>query len=106
MGLTAMIKFIAQMKDARRGHDTQGRVKKVNLDSSAEGYLNFMAPMRMQRIAQQAKLVGGEDAEKVYTNGILRPATDTFLTAEWDEMVPFPNSKLKSLSLFHLRDRP
>jgi hypothetical protein len=34
-----------------------------------------------------------ENTDDIYTDKILRPATDTFLTAEWDEMVPFPNSK-------------
>lgn len=87
LSLVAMIKTVAQMKNARRGHDTQGRVKKVRLDSSNEGYSNYMAPMRMQRIARQSN-----DTD-TYTNKILRPETDTYLTPEWDEFVPFPCSK-------------
>jgi len=108
LGVTAMIKIFAQMKNARRGHDTQGRLKRVRLDASSEGYTNYMAPMRIQRISKEVELLkrqeieraekaGGtpdlEQFEGVYTNRILRPATETFLTAEWDEMVPFPNSK-------------
>lgn len=58
LGLTAMIKVLAQMKNLRRGHDAQGRLKKINIDSTYEGYANFMAPMRMKKIAfevEQAK---------------------------------------------------
>jgi hypothetical protein len=91
MSVTAMIKTVAQMKNARRGHDAQGRVKKVNLDSSAEGYSNFMAPMRITRISNQVKTIK-ENTDAIYTDDILRPATDTYLTAEWDEFVPFPNT--------------
>jgi len=103
-----MIKVFAQMRNARRGHDTQGRLKRVKLDASAEGYTNYMAPMRIQRISKEVELLKQQEiaaAEKagrepdltrfedIYTKDILRPATETFLTAEWDEMVPFPNSK-------------
>ena len=34
-----------------------------------------------------------EDAAKVFNEDILKPKTDTYLTAEWDEMIPFPTSK-------------
>jgi len=108
LGVTAMIKIFAQMKNARRGHDTQGRLKRVRLDASSEGYTNYMAPMRIQRISKEVELLKQKEIERaekdggtpdlkqfegVYTDRILRPATETFLTAEWDEMVPFPNSK-------------
>jgi len=89
MSVTAMIKTIAQMKNARRGHDAQGHLKKVKIDSSDEGYSNFMAPMRIQRISRQVEMILGAEKE-IYTDAILRPAVDTYLTAEWDEMVPFP----------------
>ncbi|KAK5561933.1 hypothetical protein LTR46_000738 [Exophiala xenobiotica] len=89
--VTSMIKTIAQMKNPRRGHDAQGRLKRVNIDASAEGYSNFMAPMRMTRISRQVDMIK-ENTDDIYTDKILRPATDTFLTAEWDEMVPFPNT--------------
>ena len=92
MSVTAMIRTIAQMRNPRRGHDAQGHLKKVNLDASAEGYSNFMAPMRMARIAQQVKMADDQDTDKTYTDQILRPATETYLTAEWDEFVPFPNT--------------
>ncbi len=99
MSVTAMIKTVAQMKNPRRGHEAQGRLKKVNIDSSAEGYSNFMAPMRISRISRQVEMIK-EDADKmakrkvdmIYNDKILRPATDTYLTAEWDEFVPFPNT--------------
>lgn len=97
MGLTAMIKAVAQMKNLRRGHDTQGRLKKINLDSSSEGYSNFMAPLRMKMIEADAeyarKHANGREADKVFTKDILKPSTDTYLTPEWDEFVPFPTSR-------------
>lgn len=40
LGLTPMIKVLAQMKHLRRGHDTQGRLKKINIDQTYEGYAN------------------------------------------------------------------
>lgn len=82
------------MRDVRRGHDTQGRVKRVRLDASAEGYTNYMAPMRIQNIAQKVILLEDETlADEIYTEKLLKPEMDTYLNAEWDEMVTFPNSK-------------
>lgn len=88
--LTTMIKFVAQMRTPRRGHDAQGRVKKINLDAVNEGYANFMPPMRVSRIAQKVKQLPPEQGEKIYTDEVLRPPADTYLTVEWDEMIPFP----------------
>jgi hypothetical protein len=99
-----MIKVLAQMKNLRPGHDSQGKLKKVNLDSSYEGYSNFMAPQRMRQIESEVSevikdarargdLKAEEEAKKIFTKDILRPKTDTYLTPEWDEFVPFPTSK-------------
>ncbi|KAI1036313.1 hypothetical protein LB503_003460 [Fusarium chuoi] len=91
ISLTSMIKFVAQMKNPRRGHDAQGKLKKINLDSTPEGYANYMAPGRVSWIQQQAKkLKGPGEAEDIVTKGNLRPQTDTYLTPTWDEFVPFP----------------
>lgn len=92
LGLASMICCIAQMKNARRGHDQQGRLKSIQLGRSDEGYSNFMAPGRVARIAAQAKELGTDEAAKVYTDDVLRPATETYLTAAWDELVPFPTT--------------
>jgi hypothetical protein len=94
VGVTAMMKIFAQMRNVRRGHHVQGRLKRVKLDASAEGYTNYMAPMRIQRIQKQVEMLGDETlAQEIYTKDLLKPETDTYLTAEWDEMVPFPNSE-------------
>jgi hypothetical protein len=97
MSLTAMIKAVAQMKNLRRGHDTQGRLKRIKLDSSSEGYSNFMAPLRMKMVEADAEYARnhskGKEANRVFTPDILKPRTDTYLTPEWDEFVPFPTSK-------------
>ena len=109
LGLTAMIKVLAQTKNLRRGHDAQGRLKRVRIDQTNEGYANFIAPMRMKKIAydveqakksaKQAKMTAAEakkqeDLAKIFDVRVLKPSTETYLTAEWDEMVPFPTSKL------------
>ena len=97
MGLASMIKAAAQMKNLRRGSDTQGYLKRISLDSSSEGYSNFMAPLRMKMVEADAKYAHehskAQDVDKVFNKRILRPSTDTYLTPEWDEFVPFPTSK-------------
>ncbi|KAK3380521.1 putative prostaglandin G/H synthase 2/cyclooxygenase 2, pgh2/cox2 [Lasiosphaeria ovina] len=90
LSLTSMIKFIAQMKNPRRGHDTQGRLKRIHLDSIAEGYANYMAPMRVKRIEEQVKHLEEKEAKMIFTDKLLRPEVDTYLTPTWDEFVPFP----------------
>lgn len=85
-----MIKFVAQMKNPRRGHDAQGKLKKIRLDSTPEGYANYMAPMRVSWIKEQTKRLKDKDADKIFTDDILRPEADTYLTPTWDEFVPFP----------------
>ena len=98
MGLTSMIKAAAQMKNLRRGNNTQGYLKRIKLDSSSEGYSNFMAPLRMKMVEADAEYVrkhpNGQNPDEVFNKRILRPSTDTYLTPEWDEFVPFPTSKL------------
>ena len=88
-----MIKVLAQTKNLRRGHHTQGKLKKISLDQSSEGYANFMAPMRVEEIRRKAKINRRED---IFNDGILKPQTDTYLTAEWDEMIPFPTSTISA----------
>ncbi|KAH8652136.1 putative prostaglandin G/H synthase 2/cyclooxygenase 2, pgh2/cox2 [Xylariales sp. PMI_506] len=90
ISLTSMIKFIAQMKNPRRGHDAQGRLKKVHIDSTLEGYANYMAPMRVSWIKEQVKNLENREAEQILTDDILKPEAETYLTPTWDEIVPFP----------------
>ncbi|KAK4201585.1 heme peroxidase [Triangularia verruculosa] len=119
LGLVTMIKVLAQHKNLRRGHDTQGRVKRIKLDYSHETFSNFMAPQRVKHIqtAVEQKIARVEEQleelprggcegvsekrrslakekaklKEVYdSDRILKPATDTYMTPEWDEMVPFP----------------
>ena len=96
------------MKNLRRGRDTQGYLKRIDLDSSSEGYSNFMAPLRMQMIEADAKYARKhsrvKEADNVWTPEILKPSTDTYLTPEWDEFVPFPTSKQPSPSLQFVPD--
>ena len=93
LGLTAMIKVLAQMKNLRRGHDTQGTLKKINIDQTYEGYANFMAPGRMEKIrCAVEERADSQAGNRVFDEGILKPRTETYLTPEWDEMIPFPTS--------------
>lgn len=99
-----MIKVLAQLKDLRRGNDTQGHLKKIGLDSSYATYTNFMAPQRIKHIKTQvrAKIAEAEEADDLTTADKLKktyhldrlqcPATDTYMTPEWDEMIPFPTT--------------
>lgn len=99
-----MIKVLAQLKDLRRGHTAQGHLKKIALDSSYATYTNFMAPQRIRQINTQvrakiaeakeaADLTTAEKLKKTYNLDRLRcPATDTYMTPEWDEMIPFPTT--------------
>ncbi|KAI9723451.1 MAG: hypothetical protein M1828_004181 [Chrysothrix sp. TS-e1954] len=99
-GLTAMIKVVAQLKNLRRGHDVSGHLKKIQIDSTNEGWANFMAPLRVKSIAQAVAVESAKkDSEyskeylrSVYDPNVLKPAYETFLTPEWDEMVPFPTT--------------
>lgn len=90
LSLTAMIQFVARMKNPRRGHDTQGKLKKIPLDSVPEGYANYMAPMRVSWIKEQVKRLAKKEANKIFSEYVLRPEADTYLTPTWDEFVPFP----------------
>ncbi|KAK4208108.1 Psi-producing oxygenase A [Rhypophila decipiens] len=91
VSLTSMIAFIAQMRNPRRGRDTQGKLKRIRLDKTPEGYANYMAPMRVAWIKEQAGLLKDEKkARMIYTDRILKPPSDTYLTPNWDEFVPFP----------------
>ena len=80
----------------------QGYLKKIELDSSREGYSNFMAPLRMQMVEADAEYAREHstvpDVDKIFNTRILKPSTDTYLTPEWDEFVPFPTSKSTYLS--------
>jgi len=90
VSLTSMIRFVAQMRNPRRGRDTQGRLKRVRLDDTPEGYANYMAPMRVKWIRKQAERVGGAEGRLIYTDQLLKPRSVTYLTPTWDEFVPFP----------------
>ena len=97
MSLASMIKAAAQMKNLRRGNDTQGYLKRIELDSSSEGYSNFMAPLRMKMVEADAEYARKhstvDNVDDIFNKNILKPSTDTYLTPEWDEFVPFPTSK-------------
>ena len=137
--LTAMVRVMAQLKDLRRAHTSQGLVKRIETDQTYEGYANFMADGRMKLIALEARQAATDlekyfgkyparqadlekaiksdkieeledsserylvsrfvDATRIFSQDVLKPKQDTYLTASWDEMVPFPTSKTTSLSL-------
>ncbi|KAH7029662.1 uncharacterized protein B0I36DRAFT_364173 [Microdochium trichocladiopsis] len=90
LSLTSMIKFIAQMQNPRRGHAAQGKLKRVRLDSTPEGYANYMAPMRVAWIGQQGKTLKKKEQDKSFNEDMLWPEVHTYLTPTWDQFVAFP----------------
>ncbi|KAM5363819.1 hypothetical protein ACJZ2D_011795 [Fusarium nematophilum] len=109
LSLVTMVKVLSQLKDLRRGHDTQGWPKRVNINPSYEGYSNYMAPMRMKEIELKVKKLRkkaqqhhhhhhGEDEwtdadlSKLFNTKVMKPPMATYMTPEWDEMIPFPST--------------
>ncbi|KAL9069626.1 MAG: hypothetical protein Q9161_005425 [Pseudevernia consocians] len=92
LGLTAMIKVLAQVNNLRRGHDTQGKLKKINIDQTYEGDANSMAPEGMEKIRCMVEKANSKAGKKVFDERILKPRTETYLTPKWDKMVLFPTS--------------
>lgn len=103
LSITAMVKTLAQLKNLRRGHDGQGKLKKIVQAPINEGYAAFMAPLRVEQIECKVKAAhkAHKDLSDVFTSDILKPSTDSYLTPEWDEMVPFPTSKFSPISPDH-----
>lgn len=88
-----MIKFIAQTRNTRPGPAAQGELKRVHLEPTPEGYANFMAPGRVDRIREQVgDLEDRKKALRIFNEGVFRPGFDTYLTPSWDEYVPFPTT--------------
>ena len=90
--LTCMVKVLAQMKNLRRGHDTQGKLKQIRIPSLYEGYGEYMAEGRMHQIQNDVDNAD-TNLDDLFNTKILKPEMETYLTPEWDEMVPFPTSK-------------
>ena len=109
LGLTAMIKVLARLRNLRRGHNTQGKLKRFRIDQTSEGYANFVAPVRVEEIRRKAKRQNTDEIDTItqshsyqakawetkkdiFDDDVLKPQTDTYLTAEWDEIIPFAMS--------------
>ena len=103
-----MIKVLGQTINLRRGHDSQGQLKRIRLEPAFEGYAAFMAPMRMEAIFRDVMTLRAHKPKETDTpeqverkrkaedmdidRRVLKPRTDTYLTPEWDEMIPFPTT--------------
>ena len=87
-----MVKVLAQVNNLRRGHDTQGKLKKKNIDQTYEGDTNSMAPEGMEKIRCKVEKANRKAGKKVFDERILKPRTETYLTPKWDKMVLFPTS--------------
>ncbi|EPS36543.1 hypothetical protein H072_9903 [Dactylellina haptotyla CBS 200.50] len=90
VGLGVMFKVLGRLRLLRQGHDSQGRLKTVN-NSPSYGHLanrmdgqDFKATMRKLRARAQDDKTG----ESFDTT----PESYTYLTPEWDETMPFPNT--------------
>lgn len=71
------------MKNLRRGHHTQGKLKRVNIMQGYESYESYMAPMRVEALRR---------ARPDKYKSIPKPNVETFLTPGWEEMVPYPTT--------------
>ncbi|KAF3904876.1 hypothetical protein ABW20_dc0106815 [Dactylellina cionopaga] len=91
IGLSVMFKVMGQMKLLRQGHDSQGRLKMVNNNPSYGHLANRMAPKIFKATVGELR----ERAKKNNTGESFDtpPESYTYLTPEWDETMPFPNSK-------------
>ncbi|KAJ0165001.1 Linoleate 10R-lipoxygenase [Colletotrichum tanaceti] len=86
-----MIKFIALTRNTRRGTAAQGELKRIHLEATAEGYANYMAPGRVERIREQVdQLEDRKEASRIFNDKVFVAGFDAFLTPAWDEYVPFP----------------
>ncbi|KAK2025349.1 linoleate diol synthase [Colletotrichum zoysiae] len=86
-----MIKFIALTRNTRRGPAAQGKLKRVHLEATAEGYANYMAPQRVEWIKNQAhKMKDHDKASLIFNKKVFQPKLDLYMTPAWDEYVPFP----------------
>ncbi|KAK6343416.1 hypothetical protein TWF730_011005 [Orbilia blumenaviensis] len=90
VGLAAMFKTLGRMKYLRQGHDSQGRLKSVNNNPSYGHLANRMAPKvfkaNMAKLKVRARETGGKESFDT------APESYTYLTPEWDETMPFPNT--------------
>ncbi|KAF3908286.1 hypothetical protein AA313_de0206127 [Arthrobotrys entomopaga] len=90
VGLGVMFKILGQLKYLRQGHDSQGRLKTVNNSPSYGHLANRMSPRdfraTMTGLRQRAETNNtGESFDRA-------PDSYTYLTPEWDETLPFPNT--------------
>ncbi|EGX44212.1 hypothetical protein AOL_s00210g1 [Orbilia oligospora ATCC 24927] len=90
IGLAAMFKTLGRMKYLRQGHDSQGRLKSVNNNPSYGHLANRMAPKVFK--ATMGKLKERAQKEKSGESFDTAPESYTYLTPEWDETMPFPNT--------------
>ncbi|KAK6537517.1 hypothetical protein TWF694_011700 [Orbilia ellipsospora] len=90
VGLGVMFKILGQLKYLRQGHDSQGRLKTVNNSPSYGHLANRMAPkdFRDTMAALRARAQTKNTGESFDTT----PDSYTYLTPEWDETLPFPNT--------------
>ncbi|KAF3903067.1 hypothetical protein ABW21_db0201283 [Orbilia brochopaga] len=90
VGLGTMFKVMGQMKLLRQGHDSQGRLKAVNNSPSYGNLANRLAPSKFRVALGQLQ----ERARKENTGESFdtQPESYTYMTPEWDETMPFPNT--------------
>ncbi|KAK6346772.1 hypothetical protein TWF696_006881 [Orbilia brochopaga] len=90
VGLGVMFKVMGQMKFLRQGHDSQGRLKAVNNSPSYGNLANRLAPSKFR--AALASLRERARKENTGESFDTQPESYTYMTPEWDETMPFPNT--------------
>jgi len=99
IGLSSVFKVLGQMKWLRQGHDSQGRLKVVNNSPSYKNIANRMAPRDIKEILPKLRAKAEEENDKhkgdkdyIAESFDTQPESSTYLTPEWDETLPFPNT--------------
>ncbi|KAF3937371.1 hypothetical protein ABW19_dt0205244 [Dactylella cylindrospora] len=99
IGLAVMFKVMGQMNLLRQGHDSQGRLKSINNSPSYGNLANRIAPkdlklkmVDLRKRAQDEKNANKGNPSYIFESFDTQPESYTYLTPEWDETMPFPNT--------------
>lgn len=81
--ITSMITVLAQLQNLQPAPGTQGTVKRINIIQK-DNIANYMSPKKRREIEKKMDEAGAKDLSPREIK------VRTYLTPEWDEMVPYP----------------
>ena len=95
-----MFALLSCMRNLRQGHDRQGKLKEVDNNPSYRNLNDYYAPDDVKSWTEQLKAQEQRTekdptrGQRVWESFDTKPGPTTYLTPEWDETIPFPNSKI------------